>query len=50
MAITNHELSGSARRSICSKQSWPEITRLARAGDEQAPQGAQTGLFAERKD
>ena len=31
-------------------QSWPEITRLAHASDEQASQGVQTGLFAETEE
>ena len=31
-------------------QSWPEISRLARASDAQVSQGVQTGLFAETED
>ena len=31
-------------------QSWPEITRLSHASDEQASQGVQTGLFAETEE
>ena len=31
-------------------QSWPEVTRLAHASDEQASQGVQTGLFAETEE
>ena len=31
-------------------QSWPEVTRLAHASDEQASQGVQTELFAETEE